>query len=190
MELIFNELSISPLSIDKYSANKKMVQFAKAISIARKNGFRNIKSDLYEYQIPLSPDYSLKSWLTDKDVSLDLKNQLFGVIIPPFIKEDDEEIMEEFVDSSYYFENEEVCKTACIGLAAAFLYETLVISLASSSTWCRNHLTLFIEKDELTKEVNVFNIHSLLSFDDQLISSFVSTLGKLVLVKSIIWIFR
>ena len=38
MELMLNELSISPPSSDKYQANDKMIQFAQTVNQARQKG--------------------------------------------------------------------------------------------------------------------------------------------------------
>ena len=58
MELLLNELSVQPLSEDKYAANDKMKQFAEAISEARKKNFKLIRSHLSSSEISLTEDYT------------------------------------------------------------------------------------------------------------------------------------
>jgi len=186
MELILNELSMLPYSVDKYQARDKMARFSKTVSVAINQGFKNIKSDLYPYEIMLADDYSLKNWLTDKEVPKNQKDQLFTFIIPPFIKEEDEEIFEEFIDLEFYFENNDIPKTSCIGLAAAYLYGTLSISLASSPTWCNHKLLLIIEMAGFTRTEEVFNVYDRSSFQELELVNFVENLGELDLVKTTI----
>ena len=47
MNLFFNELSINPIAVDKHAAIRRMAIFSKAVSEARKKGFRNIKRFVY-----------------------------------------------------------------------------------------------------------------------------------------------
>ena len=105
MNLFFNELSIHPISDNKYTARNKMKPFIQGVILSKSKGFGNIISDLYPHEIELAPDYSLKSWFIDKDVPLDLKNYLFGIITPPYIDEDDETIFSQYIDCQYQFED-------------------------------------------------------------------------------------
>ncbi len=188
MEMLFNELSINPLSPDKFQANDKMEKFAKTVGTARKKGFRNIRYYQDTFHIKLSEGYSLYDWLHNKDVPELYRNFLYGMIIQPFISNDDEELEEQFVNANYYYENTEhlVPKTECVGLAAAHLYETLSISLSSMSLWDFIQLQIIIEQDENISLHKVFNVSTKEAFENLEISDFVDSLGVVKLIKTVL----
>jgi hypothetical protein len=186
MELSFNELGIYPLSPDTYRANDKMKIFSEAVSAARKNGFNIIRSHYDTYQIMLSENYTLSQWLYNKEIPRDYRDLLYGIFTLPFIKEDDEEIEDKYIEANYFFEDNEsnIEKTKCLGLASAYLYDTLSISLASLPIWQKTKLKILIEKDGETLTHEVFNISEKDSFQDQNISLFVENLGEVNLIET------
>jgi len=186
MELLLNELSVQPLSEDKYAANDKMKQFAEAISEARKKNFKLIRSHLSSSEISLTEDYTLFDWLQNKDVPTKYRNFLFGMITQPFIKDEDEEVVDKYIEANYFFEDSEsgIAKTACTGLASAYLYETLSISLLSAPVWNKTKLPIIIENEEETRIESVFNVSSKKSFEDEEIAEYVGNLGNVELVET------
>lgn len=184
MEMLFNELSTNPLSSDKYAANDKMKLFAQTFGAAKTKGFKNIRSHVSSNEIDLSENYTLFDWFNNKDVSRDYKDFLYGVVIQPFIKDEDEEIGGKYIEADYHFEDEEsgINKTQCLGLAAAHLYETLSISLSSSPIWDNIQLPISIEKENETLIKHVFNISKQSSFAIPEIISFIENLGTVSLV--------
>jgi len=188
MELLFNELSINPLSENQYTANEKMKIFSEAVAVARKNGFRNIRSHYAAYQIELSENYNLHDWLNDKGTSEIYRNNLYGMIIQPFINEDDEEIETEYLESEYLFEDEPcgIVKTECLGLASAYLYETPAISFASLSVWDNKILQIIIKKNEVLSTGDVLNVSKKESFVENVITTFIENQVEMVLEKTTI----
>jgi len=186
MELLLNELSVQPLSEDKYAANDKMKQFAEAISEARKKNFKLIRSHLSSSEISLTEDYTLFDWLQNKDVPTKYRNFLFGMITQPFIKDEDEEVVDKYIEANYFFEDSEsgIAKTACTGLASAYLYETLSISLLSAPVWNKTKLPIIIENEEETRIESVFNVSLKKSFEDEEIAEYVGNLGNVELVET------
>jgi len=186
MELILNELSIEPLSDNKYQANDKMICFAQTMGIAKKSGFRKIRSDISSAEVNLANNYTLHDWLTDKDVSPDYKNFLYGVIIHPFINEDDEEIEDAFIEANYYFEDTEhrFPKSECLGLAAAYLYEAPSISFDTSDIWRKNQLSILIEEKGVLSNNQVHNVFSKECFSKEIIKEFIEKIGKVEIVES------
>ncbi|HUM50622.1 MAG TPA: hypothetical protein PK431_02365 [Chitinophagales bacterium] len=187
MELLFNELSIAPKA-NKYEASESVIKFAETVSKAKKNGFKNIRSCMDSTQIILSNDYSLNNWLDDKEFTKhkNYKDLLYGMIILPYIKDEDEEIEVKYVESDYSFEDtdEVYPKTKCIGLASAYLYETLSISFSNLPVWCKTKLSILIESDDSQKNEPVYNVFSKESFEDNDIAKYVEELGKYVLIES------
>ncbi|MCG8319767.1 MAG: hypothetical protein MI921_09725 [Cytophagales bacterium] len=188
MELMLNELSISPPSSDKYQANDKMIQFAQTVNQARQKGFKNIRSHHHTSDIVLTDGYSLYNWLNNKEVPEDYRNFLYGTIVLPFIKDEDEEIADQYIEANFSFEDitHGYPKTECLGLAAAHLYETLSISFASAPVWCRIQLPLIIEKDQVLNTEQVFNLFSIQSFKDAGLAAFVENLGNIELQETTI----
>ncbi|WP_026755763.1 hypothetical protein [Sediminibacter sp. Hel_I_10] len=187
MEMLFNELSVEPLSGDIYEANKKMELFARTVGEARKRNFRNIRSYHDTNNIKLADDYSLYDWLHKKEVPELYRNFIYGMIIRPFINEEDEEVEEHYITSNYYFESIDpsVPKTETVGLAAAYLYETLSISLSSMFLWDEVTLPIIIESDEDGGLVqNVFNVSRRESFEQPVISEFVEKLGVVEIIET------
>ncbi len=186
MELLFNELSAEPLSEDKYAANDKMKQFAETVGDARKKGFQFIRSHLSISEIPLANNYTLYDWINNKDIPILYREFLFDMIIQPFIKDEDEEVIDKYIEANYFFEDKEsgIAKTACTGLASAYLYETLSISLSSAPVWDKTKLPIIIETDEETRIESVFNASSKKSFEDKEIVEYVENLGNVELVET------
>jgi hypothetical protein len=184
MELLFNELSVEPLCADRYKANDRMKQFAETVSTARKKGFKRIRSYYDSNQIQLAENYSLYDWLQDKNVSRNYRDLLYGMITPPFIKDDDEAIETQYIEANYYFEDKEnnITKTECMGLTAAYLYETLSVSF-SSAAWDKLTLSIIIEKKgKQTSVEEVHNVSNTKSFDDDRIAGFIENLSKEVIL--------
>ncbi len=186
MELLFNELSVISPSTDKYAANIKMKLFSETVAAARRKGFRNIRSHYDSNQIELAKGYSLYNWLTSKDVPEIYRNNLYGMLVLPFISEEDEEIEDEFIQANYFFEDTAngIAKTECLGLASAYLYETLSIGLQSHNAWKENSLNISIEANEDTEIETVKNIYSQGCFNFPAISDYVEQIGTIELQES------
>ncbi|KAA6327642.1 hypothetical protein EZS27_023385 [termite gut metagenome] len=185
MELLFNELSIEPLCADPYQANDRMKQFAETVSTARKRGFKRIRSHYDSNQIKLAENYSLYDWLHNKNVPKIYRDLFYGMITCPFIKDGDEVIEKQYVEANYYFEDKDndIAKTECIGLASAYLYETLSISLSSSAVWDKLTLSIIIEQaGKPTSVEKVFNVSSKESFGDDRIAKFIESLNKEIIL--------
>ena len=175
---MFNELSIELKSKDKYEANERMIEFAKTVTAAYRNGFRKIRSDVLPYEIMIAQNYSLRNWLNDNSVPIEFKNLLFGVFSTPFINEEDENIEDAYIEADYYFQYDDKTEAKCLGLTAAFLYETLSISLNSDSIWSNNQLPIIIRQDEIITHEQVYNVFSKNCFEEEIISKFVEGLGE------------
>jgi len=106
MKLFLNELSLCPVADSKNSAIERMAVFAKTVSVARQKGFRNIQCDYSVNAILLAQQYSLFDWLNDYSVSREYRDFMYGVIIPPYIDEEDSEF-EKYMDAVITFENSE-----------------------------------------------------------------------------------
>jgi hypothetical protein len=176
MDICLNELSLSPLSKDKYDAHKLMIVFAETAKCAFQRKIKRIKTDLSAGTIMISLDYSLHDWLFDRELSGENRNYrefLQGMISRPFISEKYED---EYLGSDFYFEDteNEISRVKCQGLAAAYITKTMGISFKNGKAWEKPELELVAEnKDETTKHV-VFNVFSSGSFKTPEINSFIA----------------
>jgi hypothetical protein len=187
MELMFNELSINPLAADKNTANARMCAFAETVAAAQQAGFRQIRSHFDKGTILLLDDYTLHDWVYDKTVPTQYRmyqENLYDKIQPPFINEKDVEIEDRFSGSSFYLaENPDgVDKQACLGLAAAYLYDTLSISFQSDAKWTKNNISITIEPDESeAHSVKVKNVFSKDCFSVAEICVYIADISPIIL---------
>ncbi|MEI7725542.1 MAG: hypothetical protein WCK09_10590 [Bacteroidota bacterium] len=188
MELLFNELSVITPSSDKYAANAKMKLFSETVAAAKLKGFRNIRSHYDSHQIELAGEYTLFNWLTSRDVPELYRNNLYGMFVLPFIDEEDEDIETKYIEANFFFEDPAngIARTACLGLASAYLYETISIGLQSQNAWRKNILTIFIEANDTIRFESVNNVYSKDCFDNTIISDFVEQSGNVVLQESLL----
>lgn len=186
MELVFNEISQTPLLDDKHQANARMLLFSKAVAEARKKGFRNIRTHYSAAEIKLTQEYSLHNWLFDQDFPAESRALFYDMFVQPFLKEGDDEIEERFIDAIYFFEDDEnqIPKQECLGLASAYLSETLAISFQSSPAWQKNKLTIVIEKGADTSTEEIHHVFSKECFGQNSIADFVESITTLDLVET------
>lgn len=186
MELTFNELSQTPLLDDEYEAKERLLLFAETVAEARRNGFRNIRSHFTTNEIKLTNDYSFYNWMFDKNVPAVYRELFYDMFVQPFLKEGDDEIEEKYISSDFYFEDSHnnIPKQECLGLASAYLSETLAISFQSSPAWLKNILKITIERDNEIIQENVTSVFSKECFIQKIISDFIDSITNLNIIKT------
>lgn len=184
--MILNELSLHPLPNSEYEANSRMEKFSNTVAEARKMGFRNIRSYQDTRMIYISKNYSINHWIHNKNVPRNYRDILFGMIIQPFIDESDELVEEKYISANYYFEDSEngIEKQECIGLASAYLYETLSISISSSDIWNKHILPIIIETETESKIGDVLNVFSPESLQINEINELIENAGEINLIET------
>lgn len=187
MDLAYNELSSFPLSINKYLANEKMARFIDTYVKARSRGFRRIRFSSQLHEIDLAGDYTIQQWLSET-THRNLKDLLLGAFTYPFIDDNDEQEAVEYISHHYYFEDpiNGITRTECLGLATAYIYETLSISLSGSTVWENNLIIIAKVNDETqaNEVVKVANVFSQKCFDRQQIQDYIENLGEVELVET------
>lgn len=187
MELIFNELSISPPLANKHEANDRMVLFVQAVNEAKKYNFRGVRADIDTIMISLTENYSLHDWLFDNDFSKEHRGVLYGMWRRPFIEYDNDGANQRYAAADYFFEDKEndISKQSCPGLAAAYLTEKLAISIDSGLAWRRNKLNITIEEQGTpTRSGEVSHVYSTMCFAQKSILDFIETISELELIKT------
>jgi len=189
MEMIYNELSNLPLAENRTLANKKVFLLIECYKKARQNGFDKIRFTKMFHEIEVAEGYTLQQWLDTTD-HRNLKDLILGARTYPFIKPEDIWAEEEYILNHFYFENAEILieKTECLGLAAAYLYNTIAVSFSESQIWERNTLSISKVNDEtlLSEVVDVFNVFSIDCFEQNKIRTFIERIGDVILVDSIL----
>lgn len=187
MELIYNELSTSPLSVNRYLANEKMAHFIQTYGKARGKGYRRIRFSYQLHEIDLADGYTMQQWLSETN-ERKLKDLLLGAFRYPFIDDNDEQETGEYLSHRYFFEDSisGIARTECLGLAAAYIYETLSISLSGSTVWENNFISITKVNDEThsSEVVEVVNVFSRECFDRQQIQGYIENIGEVELVET------
>ena len=115
----------------------------------------------------------------------DYQDILFGNINQPFINEEDEEVEDKYILSNFHYDKNGT-KQECLGLSAAFFYDTLSISLNSSNLWCINSISIINDIDGVLTTEQVNNVFSKACYDIKSISAFVENLGDVELEETAI----
>ena len=159
MDLIFNELSLLRKVGDKHSARLVMENLLLCCKAARnfwgKMGLR-VNDDFFSAE--LTENYSVTSWLNDCAVSQNLKTLLLGLKRSPYIDDNDENIENTFIQNYYYLyapDKENLHEKEVEGLAVAFLYNTLAVSLQTDIFWDQPYISLLEKHDENKQTVKV-----------------------------------
>ncbi|MBF0557494.1 MAG: hypothetical protein HQL08_01805 [Nitrospirae bacterium] len=187
MEMVYNELSASPLSVNRSIADQKMARFIQTYKKGRDKGFLRIRFEYNLHEIALADGYTMQQWLSGTN-RRNLKDLLLAARTYPFIDDNDEEEIEQYLSHRYFFEDSRngIERTECLGLAAAHIYETLSISLSGSTVWENNLLSITKANDgtlaiEVVAVVNVFSPECL---DRQEIQVYIENIGEVELVET------
>lgn len=189
MEVVLNELSIKPAD-NQLGGNAIAIDLAKTISAAVNKGYKRVRSHLSESEILLADDYSYYTWLhtNSGDLMLEqtIKPFLYGVLVTPFIDEEDAEGEKQYILSDYYFEDKENKhpKTKCTGLASAYIADTLSISFSSNNIWKKNTLHITVKTEKTVSREDVLNVFSPQCFEQNVIKKHIEYAHELQLVES------
>lgn len=139
-DLIFNELSGVTPAHDHEIGRQWMEEFVATLRKTRSIGMSGgLRVPRRFHEILLAPDYPIGRWAGDRSVDRD-QREFFRVVVTkaPYL----EELMTDNLKSSY-----ELAEFTCegrpsLGLAVAFLLDSLGISLSSSSLWRASNIRL------------------------------------------------
>jgi hypothetical protein len=157
---------------------------AKAYSKAKGQGFKKIRFHQVFEQISLLEGYTFSDWLNTTS-NRTLKDLLLAAKVYPFINETDEWAEHAYLSRRYFFENEFIERTEPQGLAAAVIYQTLSVSLATHEYWQKEELPVFVTDAHLEGVLiaqNVFNVCEAASFENAAIQDFIGKITTPILV--------
>lgn len=185
MELIYNELSSIPESSNNAVGDERVVQFIRTYVAASRSGYKAIRFCVDLTEIFVAEGYSMHDWLSATSLR-NYKELLLAARRYPFIRDEDLLAQEEYLTFRYFFEDlsSGIAKTECVGLAAADIYSTVAISLASSPAWERNKLDVLKvnDLDGYEDTATVVNVFSENCFETSPVSSFIEESSELELV--------
>ena len=145
IEMVFNELSLKNPAPDEHTARSLMSELINTIRAATVQGVKRklrSKKDL-DYS-PLAPNYSIVQWGNDLNVEREERN-FFRILQdkndPPLLDVPDPEI-----EISYQGEQG-------IGIAHAFVFDGLAVSLLSEPKWDCSRLELEVKRLDENEEL-------------------------------------
>ncbi len=158
MDLIFNELSLCKAE-NVHSTRSMMENLLLCCKSARSAiGPIGLRVNDAFFAGELVADYTVTSWLTDRDVSRTLQDLLLGLKRSPYIDENDENIENKFIQNYYSVHapaNEDLDGEEVEGLAVAFLYNTLAVSLQTDAFWNQTKISLSEKHEDNEQTVQV-----------------------------------
>ena len=186
MELIFNELSLQPSVDNAQIANSLVEKLIKTYAQAKSKGFKKIRFHQVFEEIALLEGYTFLDWLNNT-TNRNFKDLLLGARVYPFISEEDKWAEDEYLKRTYFFENEFIEKTEPRGLAAAVIYKTLAVSLATHDYWKKRQLQVLIVDENLANILIVENVNNVCEdtgFESPAIQGFIDGISTPVLKSS------
>lgn len=143
MELLFNELSETPLCHDKTNAYKRVDKFIATFKAADKFGFNIIRCENGVDSIKLTAGYTLGDYCNEPQHSRTIGALLRGLIRTPYIIENSEE-EEQYIENCFVLQKES--KTIePYGLVVSYLHSVPAIGFLSEKFWeeCIFNLTIY-----------------------------------------------
>jgi hypothetical protein len=172
MDLIFNELSFRDFFPDVHSSKMAMENLLQVCRRAAEFGINKLAIRPDFYQQLLTDQYNILGWLADSTVSRIYKDLLQSIVRYPYIDDKDTTIEDRFIQSNACLIDDE--NVTAEGLAIAYLYNTIGISLYSAERWNRKEFDLkFIEEnapDHLVKVKHASQVSHVESHKDWLAS--------------------
>lgn len=151
LEMVLNELSLSPLASDVYDARLRMAGLIQTIVQATSSGVKKVlRTSSTLYAEDLAPEYPVARWLNDPQVDKDTQRffRTLTTKAPFLVDVNDKKVQDAFGLSEFFYEDR-----PAIGLGVAFLLEALALSLQSEACWHTHKLELTINQIGEDEEV-------------------------------------
>lgn len=155
--LVFNELSVEtephnpPYTI--YQAREWMAGLVATLQEASKQKVKNLRTYRQFAEINLLPDYSLQQWMSDHEVDQIARQYIRTKASKlPYLED-----LPDVEDRSRTFDFK-LNGSVAHGCGAAYLLESIALSLACRDTWNTSQLTINIEElDETTADIKEYS---------------------------------
>lgn len=163
MEIFYNELSNKPLALTKEEARNRILGLLNTMKSLREYDINIMRTHNNFFAEKLSDDYTIGSFFGDQEVSYELKLLLKTITVNPFIEDDDSYEADMFVTNTFTTQNEINETVYPEGLASAYVFNSVTISIGGHEHWQKEYLTLSIISDDNQHEVNqkqILNVFS------------------------------
>jgi hypothetical protein len=183
-DLIFNELTETPLATDFTAAMLRVEQLLFTYKARPENLFnRGIRLDKHIGQIPIATGHTIQGLVAMGGRARTLGTTLLALGRYPYLEEGSEE-EERYIQNRYY-----ILKNGnrydVIGLAAAYLQNTITIGFESEEYWQSCNHTMSIENDDAPDEaVEVLSVSSPQHFSEPSLSQWVDNHTEIELVET------
>ncbi|AQX90583.1 MULTISPECIES: Txe/YoeB family addiction module toxin [Elizabethkingia] len=146
MEIYFNEVSIEPKASTKNDSKNRILEVLQIMKYLNTKDIRVLRIDQITFASDLGDDYSISNFIADNSVDVNLRILLQSILAYPVIENDDQ--LENFVNSNYEIENHNSIRTSSLGAATAYLNYSHVVSLQSHNYWNNYTLELYNTIDD------------------------------------------
>lgn len=154
-DLIFNELSVPSPNITYTQVSEQIEQLLQVCKQAKAQfGLKKLRFTQQLSELKLLENYTFQDYIADTRTSSGHKNLLLGLFSYPFINDEDETEINAYIAHKYYYHNRQ-----CDGLATAYIYRTISVSLLTDTCWNANAITICIidEKNNTSKYDDVLH---------------------------------
>lgn len=184
MNLIFNEISILPITDSSHSLRTNFINLLKVYELAKKDfGFNHLVFPKNIGQIDVTTTQKFIDWIYGLP-STSEKNNILSVLKRPFGNDVLEEQVEEL--NRYYFNDAQngIEDTYCNGMAVAYVMDNLCISLSSNVIWDKLKLDFYkIINDDLDiEDVSANNISKEVHLQNGVINHFIQSISSITLI--------
>lgn len=165
MEIYFNELSILPNSTSIDASRNKVVELIKVMKQLHQHNILMLRTYEGFYAEDLGCNYTFSSFLTDENVSIDLKILLQSITSNPCIPDLESIEANEYINTKFETQNYNAEWVAPEGIAVSYINSVPTLSLIDYPQWQRATLPLkvFSNESENYSLENVINISSIQS---------------------------
>jgi len=153
MDLIFNEVSLNDKPQNKYNAKSVLELLAETCSCLKKLGFNKIRT---------VNNFWIQEYFENKDISAFLSeisrtkgSFLRSFIRPPYVANGNESVDDKFIENEYYLNESDYESISVTGLAYAYFFNTIAVSLFSNDIWNKSELSVLEKTHENEQEIAV-----------------------------------
>lgn len=166
MDLIFNELSYSPLAENTYVAEKRFTEILFTLKEAKQRyDFRHIRFPVNNPEIHVTVHETYSEWVYNIS-NRTLKSLILDLIKPPYADDLEKEELDNFFESEYIIIGSEAPeKESPVGLPVAFIKSVPSISLDSHYFW-RNRKIQISKTNQSESENTTFIVYNICLKDD------------------------
>lgn len=154
MDFIFNELCFGNVATNIHSGKAGINNLLQVCKKGREYGMSRLATRPDFRRQYLAENYCVEDWLSDISITKTYKDLLLSIIRQPYIEDGDASIEDRFIASNGFLNDER--ETSVEGLAVAYLYKTIAISICSAEKWKSHEINIkFLETGSEDQTIKV-----------------------------------